>query len=42
MLLIFSTSELIRNLQQLKTAVFLHWCLVCAIPLLSKGDEACF
>ncbi len=32
MLLIFSTPELIRNLWQLKTAVFLHWCLICAVP----------
>ncbi len=30
---IFSTPELIRNLWQFKTAVFLHWCLICAIPL---------
>jgi hypothetical protein len=22
-----------RNLWQLKTAVFLHWCLICAVPL---------
>jgi hypothetical protein len=29
----FSTPELIRNLWQLKTAVFLHWCLICAVPL---------
>ncbi len=33
MLFIFSTPELIRNLWQLKTAVFLHWCLICAVPL---------
>ncbi len=32
MLFIFSTPEIIRNLWQLKTAVFLHWCLLCAIP----------
>ncbi len=29
----FSTPELIRNLWQLKTAVFLHWCLIRAVPL---------
>ncbi len=29
----FSTTELIKNLWQLKTAVFLHWCLICAVPL---------
>jgi hypothetical protein len=29
----FSTPELIRNLWQLKTAVFLHWCLIWAVPL---------
>ncbi len=34
MLFIFSTSELIRNLWQLKTAVFLHWCLLRAVPFL--------
>jgi hypothetical protein len=33
MLFIFSTPELIRNLWQLKTAVFLHWCLIWAVPL---------
>ncbi len=32
MLFIFSTPGLIRNLWQLKT-VFLHWCLICAVPL---------
>ncbi len=25
--------ELIRHLRQLKTAVSLHWCLICAVPL---------
>ncbi len=30
MLFIFSTPELIRNLWQLKTAIFLHWCLIFA------------
>ncbi len=29
----FSTPELIRNLWQLKTAVFLHWCLICVVPI---------
>jgi len=33
MLLIFSTPEMIRNLWQLKTAVFLHWCLIRVVPL---------
>ncbi len=33
MLFIFSTPELIRNLWQLKTVVFLHWCLIRAVPL---------
>jgi hypothetical protein len=33
MLFIFSTPGLNRNLRQLKTAVFLHWCLLCAVPL---------
>ncbi len=33
MLFIFSTLELIRNLWQLKTAVFLNWCLICVLPL---------
>ncbi len=30
---IVSTLVLIRHLWQLKTVVFLHWCLVCALPL---------
>jgi hypothetical protein len=33
MLFIFSTPVLIRHLWQLKTVVFLHWCLIC--PVLS-------
>jgi hypothetical protein len=33
MLFISSTPELIGNLWQLKTGVFLHWCLICAAPL---------
>ena len=33
-LMLFNVSkpELIRNLWQLKTAVSLHWCLICALP----------
>jgi hypothetical protein len=30
---IFSMPELIRNLWQLKTAVFLHWCLIRVVSL---------
>ncbi len=30
----FLTPELIRNLWQLKTAVFLHWCLIRAVPFI--------
>jgi hypothetical protein len=33
MLFIFSTPEMIRNLWQLKTAVFLHQHLIRAVPL---------
>jgi hypothetical protein len=33
MLSIFSTPELIRHLWQLKTVVFLHWCLIRAVIL---------
>ncbi len=33
MLFIFSKPVLIRHLWQLKTAVFLHWCLICAVLL---------
>ncbi len=29
----FLAPELIRNLWQHKTAVFLHWCLLCVVPL---------
>jgi len=29
---IFSTAALIIYLWQLKTVVFLHWCLICAVP----------
>jgi hypothetical protein len=37
----FSTPELIRNLWQLNTAVFLHWYLIHAVPL-SKDVDATF
>ncbi len=30
----FSTPVLIRHLWQLKTVVFLHWCLLCALLLI--------
>jgi hypothetical protein len=33
MYFIFSTPVLIRNLWQLKTVVFLHWCLIRALLL---------
>jgi len=32
----FSTPVLIRYLWQLKTVVFLHWCLICAVLLALK------
>jgi hypothetical protein len=31
----FSTTELIRHLWHLKTIIFLHWCLICIVLLLS-------
>ncbi len=38
---IFSTPVLIRHLCQLKTAVFLHRCLICTVPLESfKTQQA--
>jgi hypothetical protein len=37
---IFSTPELIRNLWQLKTAVFMHWCLLRAVPFMSSHKLA--
>jgi hypothetical protein len=41
MLFIFSTPELIRNVWQLKIAVFLNWCLIRAVPLPnSVGGES--
>ncbi len=39
MLFIFSTAELIRNLWQPKTVVFLHWCLKCAVPLSYQPEQ---
>ncbi len=33
MLFIFSTPVLIRHLWQPKTFVYLHWCLLCTVPL---------
>jgi hypothetical protein len=36
---IFSTPKLIRSMWQLKTGVFLHWCLICAVPLKYKRDK---
>ena len=29
----FINTRLIRNLRQHKAAVFLHWCLICVVPL---------
>ncbi len=37
MLFIFSTLVLIKHQWQLKTVVFLHWCLICIIPLLKTN-----
>jgi hypothetical protein len=36
MLLIFSTPVLIRHLWQLKTVVFLHWCLIRTVLLFTS------
>jgi hypothetical protein len=33
----FSTTVLIRLLRQLKAAVLLHWCLICAVLIDSLG-----
>ncbi len=40
----FLTPELIRHLWQLKTFVFLHWCLICAvlIPQNISSSYFCF
>ncbi len=38
MLFNFSTLVLIRHLWQLKTAVFLHRCLICAVPIADAGS----
>ncbi len=32
---IFSTPELIGNLWQLNTAILMHWCLICAVQLIT-------
>ncbi len=40
MLLIFSKPVFIRHLWQLKTAVFLHWCLICAVQLHREREKA--
>jgi hypothetical protein len=37
MLFIFSTPELTRNLWQDMTAVFQHWCLLCAVPFVANA-----
>jgi hypothetical protein len=36
----FSTPELIRHLWKLKTIVFLHWCLICAVLLEGLSDAS--
>jgi hypothetical protein len=36
---IFSTPALNRRLWQLKTVVFLHWYIICAVLLLYLGEE---
>jgi hypothetical protein len=41
MLFIFSTPVLIRHLWQLKTVVFLHWCLICAVSLFTFFKAHC-
>jgi hypothetical protein len=38
-LFIFSTPELIRNLWQLETAVFLYWSLLRAVPLKTRPKQ---
>jgi len=35
---IFSTPVLITHLWQFKTAVFLHWCPICAVLLEPVGE----
>ncbi len=38
----FLMPVLIRHLWQLKTVVFLHWCLLCTVPLVgAKHGAAC-
>jgi len=34
----FSTRMLIRHLWQLKTVVFLHWCLMCIVLFTARGS----
>ncbi len=41
MLFIFSVPVLIRYLWHLKTVVFLHWCLKCALLLADTGLSSC-
>jgi len=41
MLLIFSTPVLIRPPCQLKTVVFLHWCLICAVMFPALVSTMC-
>ncbi len=36
MLFIFSTPVSIKHLRQLKTVIFLHWCLLRAVPFERK------
>ncbi len=38
MLFIFFNAVLIRHLRQLKTAVFQHWCLICAVLFFNVLD----
>ncbi len=42
MLFIFSTPVLIRHLWQLKTVVFQHWCLICAVLLRANELDLSF
>ncbi len=41
MLFVFSTPVLIRHLWQLKTVVFLHWCLICVVLLYNHRNLYC-
>ncbi len=42
MLFIFSTQGLIRHLWQIKTVVFLQWCLIYPVPLNTKSKPVKF